>query len=224
MTAVEQSARRYSRRCRQKQRIQQQRRRRLCSAIALTVALISVCLCYLSGCNVGANNVGQAPEVLPTEDVVLIVDSTPEPVRHRDDIVSDGRLLSYELQEVMQDCCEQYSVPYALALAMAEVESHFDPDAVSSTGDYGLMQINTINHAWLLEKGIDVKTYEGNIEAGIYIISGYLQTYEDTEKALMAYNCGPTGARRLWEAGTYQTNYTRKVMAAYEYWTNLLEG
>jgi hypothetical protein len=40
----------------------------------------------------------------------------------------------------------------------------------------------------------------------------------------MAYNCGPTGARRLWEAGTYQTNYTRKVMAAYEYWTNLLEG
>jgi soluble lytic murein transglycosylase-like protein len=124
----------------------------------------------------------------------------------------------------MQDCCEQYSVPYALALAMAEVESHFDPDAVSSTGDYGLMQINTINHAWLLEKGIDVQTYEGNIEAGIYIISGYLQTYEDTEKALMAYNCGPTGARRLWEAGTYQTNYTRKVMAAYEYWTNLLEG
>lgn len=33
-------------------------------------------------------------------------------------------------------------MPYALALAIAEVETHFDPDAVSGTSDYGLMQIN----------------------------------------------------------------------------------
>lgn len=82
-------------------------------------------------------------------------EETTEPARHRDDIVSEGRLLSYELQEVMQDCCERYEVPYALALAIAEVETHFDPDAVSATGDYGLMQINSVNHEWLLEKGLD---------------------------------------------------------------------
>ena len=44
---------------------------------------------------------------------------TPEPVRYRDDIVSDGRLLAYDLQELMQDQCERYGVPYALALATA---------------------------------------------------------------------------------------------------------
>lgn len=147
---------------------------------------------------------------------------TPAP-RYRDDIVSDGRLLSYELQEFMQDCCEEYGVPYALALAIAEVETHFDPDAVSRTGDYGLMQINECNHEWMLELGFDVMTYEGNIEAGIYIISGHLANYGEPELALMAYNCGASGARKLWAAGQYQTDYSRKVMAAFEYWTSVLE-
>lgn len=39
----------------------------------------------------------------------------------------------------------------------------------------------------------------------------------------MAYNCGPGGARNLWDAGTYQTGYSRKVMTAFEYWTSVLE-
>lgn len=148
---------------------------------------------------------------------------TPEPVRHRDDIVSDGRLLAYELQEIMQDCCETYNVPYALALAIAEVETHFDPDAVSPTHDYGLMQINRCNHEWLQSLGMDPLTHAGNIEAGLYMIGSYLSRYGDTEMALMAYNNGPGGARKLWDAGTYQTNYTRKVMTALEYWTSILE-
>lgn len=148
---------------------------------------------------------------------------TPEPVRHRDDIVSDGRLLTYDLQELMQDQCERYGVPYALALAIAEVETHFDPDAVSPTHDYGLMQINQVNHEWLQGLGMDPLTHAGNIEAGVYIIGGYLERYGDTEQALMAYNNGPTGARKLWDAGVYQTDYTRKVMTALEHWTSILE-
>lgn len=148
---------------------------------------------------------------------------TPEPVRHRDDIVSDGRLLAYDLQELMQDQCERYGVPYALALAIAEVETHFDPDAVSPTNDYGLMQINQCNHEWLQGLGMDPLTHAGNIEAGVYIIGGYLDRYGDTERALMAYNCGPGGAQKLWDAGVYQTNYTRKVMTALEHWTSVLE-
>ena len=148
---------------------------------------------------------------------------TPEPVRHRDDIVSEGRLLAYDLQEIMQDACEVYGVPYALALAIAEVETHFDPDAVSPTHDYGLMQINQVNHEWLQSLGMDPLTYAGNIEGGLYIIGNYLSKYGDTEMALMAYNNGPGGARKLWDAGTYQTDYTRKVMTALEHWTSILE-
>ena len=43
-----------------------------------------------------------APEQSPVEPSAP-PEETTEPARHRDDIVSEGRLLSYELQEVMQD-------------------------------------------------------------------------------------------------------------------------
>lgn len=215
MTTSEPYARRYSRRRRQRRMA---RRRNAMVIMAILAVLATVfALGYASGCSAR-----QTDDEVKTPEPVVTAETT-EPARHRDDIVSEGRLLSYELQEVMQDCCEHYEVPYALALAIAEVETHFDPDAVSATGDYGLMQINSVNHEWLLEKGLDPMTHAGNIEAGIYIISQYLQSYGEPELALMAYNCGPGGARKLWDAGTYQTDYSRKVMTAFEYWTSVLE-
>ena len=148
---------------------------------------------------------------------------TPEAVLWRDDIVTDGNLLDYDLQVTMQACCEEYGVPYALALAVADVESRFDPDAASSTNDYGLMQINQVNHGWLLEQGIDPMTPAGNIEAGVLFLSDYLTVYGDPELAVMAYNCGPSGAQNLWAAGTYSTDHSRKVMDRFDYWTSVLE-
>lgn len=211
----------------------------------LTALLVLLGTAFLIGCLVGclvgrifAAGPSVEPPAAPADPTVSTVpqseapapegsqlapESTPEPVRHRDDIVSEGRLLSYELQDIMQDCCERYNVPYALALAIAEVESHFDPDAQSSTNDYGLMQINKINHAWLKDLGMDPLTYAGNIEAGVYMIGQQLEAYGDPELAVMAYNNGPTGARRLWDAGIYQTEHSRKVMEAFERWTSILE-
>lgn len=233
MTTRELEARRYIRRCRRRRHAQQVRRQRI--ALFMIAFCITLFCLWLSACHKDKPEANTEPVIATSATVplkstpVLVVEPTPTPTkepvsRTRDDIVSDGRLLSYELQEVMQDLCEEYGVPYALTLAIAEVETHFDPDAVSGTGDYGLMQINTCNHEWLVEKGIDVMTHEGNIEAGIYIISQHLEKYGEPELALMAYNCGPTGARRLWDAGTYQTEYSRKVMTAFEYWTSVLEG
>jgi len=156
----------------------------------------------------------------------LLEVSMPEPVETyilSDAIVSDGRLLSYELQTVMQEYCTEYNVPYALALAVAERESNFNPDAKSGTNDYGLMQINKINHKQLKELGIDPLTHKGNIHAGILMLSQKLERYGDYELALMAYNCGDTGAKRLWDAGTYSTKYSRAVMERYQKWLSILE-
>lgn len=165
---------------------------------------------------------------IPLRELVPEEPETPEETetenpKYRDDIVSEGRLLAYDLQEIMQDYCEQYGFPYALGIAMAEIETHFDADAVSSTSDYGLMQINKCNHDWLLKEGFDVTTYDGNIGAGIYMIGGYIETYGDIGLALMAYNCGPSGAQKLWSQGVYSTDYTRKVMDAYNRWSEVLE-
>lgn len=161
----------------------------------------------------------QAPEDTTTPSLSAEADE----VLWRDDIVTDGTLMDYDLQVTMQACCEEYGVPYALALAVADVESRFDPDAVSSTNDYGLMQINKVNHGWLLEQGIDPMTPTGNIEAGVLFLSDYLTTYGDPEMAIMAYNCGPSGAQKLWASGTYHTEHSIKVMDRFDYWTSILE-
>lgn len=201
-----------------------------CAVLALTtlLAVLALLISLMVTLSSLAGSMGPSPsegDKLTQAVTTLAPTETPEPepVRHRDDIVSEGRLLPYELQEIMQDACEAYGVPYALALAIAEVETHFDPDAVSPTHDYGLMQINQVNHEWLQSLGMDPLTYAGNIEAGLYMIGNYLNTYGDVEMALMAYNNGPSGARKLWDAGTYQTAYTRKVMTALEHWTSILE-
>lgn len=245
MTTNELQASRYSRRCRRARL--NRRRRRLILATTIGILCAIIALGYISGRAVSRVSVPdlepqveqeavqtvtpalpeqeKTPEVPPVQAVAEPAqESTPEPVQYRDDIVSQGRLLSYECQQILMDCCDKYSVPYALGLAIAEVETHFDPDAVSGTDDYGLMQINACNHGWLAELGFDVMTYEGNIEAGIYLIAQNIQQYEDFELALMAYNCGPTGAQRLWAQGIYQTEYSQKVMTAYSYWLTLLEG
>lgn len=77
--------------------------------------------------------------------------------------------LSEELQTVMQNACLEYDVPYALALAVCEAESSFQPDADSGTC-WGLMQINPVNFNWLRNEGIEPTTYAGNITAGVYML------------------------------------------------------
>lgn len=212
-------------------RARRKRRRNYGPAIALALVCAAI---FAAGYCVGVSAADKAVPTLP--EPVLESTATPEPsvaptpsptpeaVLWRDDIVTDGNLLAYDLQETMQACCEEYGVPYALALAVADVESRFDPDAASSTNDYGLMQINQVNHGWLLEQGIDPMTPEGNIEAGVLFLSDYLTAYGDPEMAIMAYNCGPGGAQKLWAAGTYHTEHSQKVMARFDYWTSVLEG
>ena len=196
------------------------RKRRRNYGPVIILALVCAAI-FAAGYCVGVSAADKAVPTLP--EPVLESSATPEAVLWRDDIVTDGNLLDYDLQVTMQACCEEYGVPYALALAVADVESRFDPDAASSTNDYGLMQINQVNHGWLLEQGIDPMTPAGNIEAGVLFLSDYLTAYEDPELAVMAYNCGPSGAQNLWAAGTYSTDHSRKVMDRFDYWTSVLE-
>lgn len=123
--------------------------------------------------------------------------------------------LSKELQRYTYDLCVEYSIEeyYALVLAVMWHESVFDAKVISQTNDYGLMQINKINHALLSEKlGItDFLNEKQNIEAGIYILSNLILKYEDVDKALMAYNMGESGAKRRWADGVYTTTYTTRV-------------
>ena len=161
-----------------------------------------------------------------TEESLLCVPHPPLPVDSRKavEIKSGTRVFDAELQAYMVDMCDKYEIPFALALALAETESGFNPNAKSHTNDYGLMQINAINFSWLRAKGLEPMDYKGNIESGIMMISDMVKKYSDYGLALMAYNCGEGGARSLWNRGVYSTQYSRTVMERYYKWDAFLGG
>lgn len=123
--------------------------------------------------------------------------------------------LSQELQLYTYTKCADLGIAkdYELVLAMMWQESSYDSNLISKTNDYGLMQINKINHVWLSkELGItDFLDPYQSIDAGTHIIASQLKKYEDPHKALMAYNYGEAGARRHWNRGTYTSSYSRGV-------------
>lgn len=129
--------------------------------------------------------------------------------------------LSFDLQETMQKACEKYGVPYVLALAVAECESSFNLEADSGIC-WGLMQIHPINYSRLRKCGIEPTEYEGNITAGVFLLGELLEKYADTHKALMAYNCGESGAKNLWNEGYLTSQYSVKVVTQSEKWQKII--
>lgn len=130
--------------------------------------------------------------------------------------------LSYDLQDHIRNLCEINDLPMTLVIAIIELESSFRENVISRTNDYGLMQINKINHEWLSkEYGItDFLDPYQNVFCGITILSQHYIRFQDVDKALMAYNLGATGAKRLWNKGTYETSYTRRIKTTMEVYEN----
>lgn len=135
---------------------------------------------------------------------------SPEPTARIYDIPLEDRL-----QEYTFELCEENGLDYELVLAVMEKESHYNESEISKTDDYGLMQINEVNHEWLEDKlGIsDFLDAEQNIRAGIYILAWLTGKYEDPNKVLMAYNNGESGAKKLWQEGITSSRYSRAVIA-----------
>lgn len=121
--------------------------------------------------------------------------------------------LDHELQDVALAACEEYGVLPDVLFAVMEVESGYQLDARNGEC-YGLMQIHSINLPWLQEQigTTDLSDPTQNIEAGAYILGGYLERYSLTD-SLMAYNLGDGGAKAQWAQGVHETAYTNKVLA-----------
>lgn len=127
----------------------------------------------------------------------------------------DGRAEDEELKDYIRELCETYEIPETLVFAVIEKESSWNADAVNYNETcFGLMQISVVNFAWLEEElGLDdPKDPYQNVQAGIYMLSGYLEKYIDYHMALMCYNCGENGARQLWQEGIFTNTYSRWVI------------
>lgn len=122
--------------------------------------------------------------------------------------------LDPQLQEFTYCLCKGYDIDFTLIMAIMMQESSFRSDLISSTNDYGLMQINKCNHEWIT-KTIGVDDFlnpEQNIRAGVFVIRKLFEKYTDPEMVLMSYHFGDDGAQKLWKAGIYESKYSQSVL------------
>lgn len=136
-------------------------------------------------------------EVLREESHPPLPSPTPTPDPYNPEIP-----LSFELQLVLRDACEENGVPAALALGLIEVESGFREDAVSAKSCYGLFQLNPLYFP-------DKLSPADNIRYGIRNLGGLLEQYGDSAAALRAYNRGYDDGDRV---------FASAVLAAAERW------
>ena len=122
--------------------------------------------------------------------------------------------LHKDIQEFIYCLSYDCNISFPFVMGLINTESNFQYGIISNSNDYGLMQINKINHRWLSETlGVTdfVDPYE-NTRSGIFILRKLFEKYEEPAKVLMAYNLGESGASKLWEQGIYETEYSKKVM------------
>ncbi len=133
--------------------------------------------------------------------------------------------LSAEVQEYLYNTWTAAGFDYALALAFIDVETGgtFNTAAINHVShDYGLFQLN--RRTWLksFKKIYGISSMEEmldpvlNIQGGLYVYSDCVRMYGQTERAIVAYNQGPTK--------TSSTKYSRKVLRAAEKWRKVLEA
>lgn len=122
--------------------------------------------------------------------------------------------LDKNLQEFIFYLSAGYNMDFTFIMAVIQQESQYNANAVSKSNDYGLMQINEVNHPYITETlGVTdfLDPYE-NVRAGMFILRKLFEKYETPEKVLMAYNIGETGAGILWKQGIFETNYSKSVL------------
>lgn len=90
----------------------------------------------------------------------------------------------------------KYGIPVELSVGVAKIESRFNPSAMSRHGAMGVMQVVwRIHNGMLSARGIATKKDhmfdpERGIEAGVLILSRYINAYGTVQKALNRYYGG----------------------------------
>jgi soluble lytic murein transglycosylase len=120
------------------------------------------------------------------------------------------------IDEIIVEIATKFGIEESLVKAIILAESNFNPNAVSSKGAQGLMQLMPRTAKDLnVTKPFDPRE---NIIGGVKYIKGLLASYGDLKLALAAYNAGPGAIKRYAGIPPYREtiNYVRKVLKYYE--------
>lgn len=125
---------------------------------------------------------------------------------------TQAQTIRQQYGEYIDEAAEKYHISPELIEAMIERESMGLPDAVSSGGDVGLMQVNPAWHKERMDKlrVRDLKEPRGNILVAVDYLEELFEKYGDLPEVLMRYNGTSDAAYR---SETYQlTDYAESIM------------
>jgi cell wall-associated NlpC family hydrolase len=107
---------------------------------------------------------------------------------------------------------QRYGLPTGILSAVAHAESSYRPDAVSSAGAIGLMQLMPATAKAL---GVDPTNPADAIDGAARLLKGQLDKYGSVPLALAAYNAGGPAVDRYSGVPPYPEtrNYVQKVMS-----------
>lgn len=151
-----------------------------------------------------------------------------------------------EYEETVSKYSEEYGLDPSLVLGVIKVESKFRPDAVSTKGAVGLMQIMPDTGWWIAErmklegfKEEDLYQYDTNIKMGSWYIKNLIDEFGgNVETAVAAYNGGLGNVKKWLSDDRYSqdgenlseipfketSDYVEKVMEAQKVYRDIYGG
>ena len=118
-----------------------------------------------------------------------------------------------DLDNIFDTAADKYGVDVNLLKAVAKAESGFRPDAVSSCGAEGIMQLMPSTAASLgVSNSFDPAQ---NIDGGAKYLSGLLNKYGSAKLALAAYNAGSGNVDKYGGVPPFKEtqNYVNRVLS-----------
>lgn len=145
--------------------------------------------------------------------------------------------------EYVEKYSQEYDLDPLYVYTVIKVESNFNPDAISSAGAGGLMQIMPVSFEEVSVKlgeqdeitSESLTDPERNIKYGCFILRQLLDEFGDYRIASAAYNGGIGNVQRWIDSGVISTDsfdseeipidetrhYVRKIVKTYETYKNL---
>lgn len=115
----------------------------------------------------------------------------------------------FALARLIVKNARKYNLSPFLIYAVIKTETHFKYNAVSDTDARGYMQVEPATAVIVAGSSDSLFSPAGNIAIGTEYLAGLIRYFGDVNKALSAYNYGPT---RVILCGINKTYYSESIL------------